>query len=284
MRISTELQPLNRFRIGIVPLNSCSSVPSSPSPPSERSLNGFVIAILLSQLRKKTKLTTSNKFTINQLVLDLYSCMAAILVYGWKMMNTRTDRKWNYITCVLIGSESILWAGVNGSITNLVFITLERYVKIVHSMAHKRYYRNWITSVCIALSWLNGMLCSVPATLVTVSYSDFPKGVCEALIVWPHPYDGQIFGCYTIVSFYFTPLLVFIVCYSRIIAAILNSASNFQVTTSNSRAASVTRHNSVALIKNHGHHNGFIRHLLVPQRHLFSSHPVKFGCSARSQH
>ena len=49
--------------------------------------NGFVIAILLSQLRKKTKLTTSNKFTINQLVLDLYSCMAAILVYGWRMMN-----------------------------------------------------------------------------------------------------------------------------------------------------------------------------------------------------
>jgi len=36
----------------------------------------------------------------------------------------------------------------------LVVITLERYFKIVHAIAHRKYYRNWMTSVGVAvLRW-----------------------------------------------------------------------------------------------------------------------------------
>ena len=35
----------------------------------------------------------------------------------------------------------------------LVVITLERNFKIVHAIAHRKYYRDWMTSVGVAVVW-----------------------------------------------------------------------------------------------------------------------------------
>jgi len=39
----------------------------------------------------------------------------------------------------------------------LVVITLERYFKIVHALAHRKYYRNWMTKVGVVLPWIGGL-------------------------------------------------------------------------------------------------------------------------------
>ena len=38
----------------------------------------------------------------------------------------------------------------------LVIITLERYFKIVHAIAHRKYYRAWMTRVGVVVPWLLG--------------------------------------------------------------------------------------------------------------------------------
>ena len=114
--------------------------------------NGFVIIILVRSESGKKKTTSS--FIINQLALDLFSCVSLILTYIWKLAQVQLTGVWNFILCLTIGSEDILWMGINGSITNLVFITLERYAKIVFPMWHRNYYRNWMTYICIGLAWL----------------------------------------------------------------------------------------------------------------------------------
>jgi len=37
--------------------------------------------------------------------------------------------------------------GMTGEKIGLVVITLERYFKIVHAIAHRNHYRNWMTSM-----------------------------------------------------------------------------------------------------------------------------------------
>ena len=61
-------------------------------------------------------------------------------------------------------SQSFL--GMTGEKIGLVVITLERYFKIVHAIAHRKYYRDWMTKVGVALPWILG-LCTffIPAML-----------------------------------------------------------------------------------------------------------------------
>jgi len=49
-----------------------------------------------------------------------------------------------------------------------VIITLERYFKIVHAIAHRKYYRNWMTNVGVALPWISGFCAYFIPTVVTV--------------------------------------------------------------------------------------------------------------------
>ena len=92
--------------------------------------NGIVIMIFLKQ-SYGTKMSTSNKLILNQMTIDLISCMSLILVYGWKVVNVKLNRSWSYLSCCLIESETLIWSPAISSIMNLIFLTLERYWKIV---------------------------------------------------------------------------------------------------------------------------------------------------------
>jgi len=39
----------------------------------------------------------------------------------------------------------------------LVVITVERYFKVVHAVAHRKYYRDWMTKAGVALPWISGL-------------------------------------------------------------------------------------------------------------------------------
>ena len=65
----------------------------------------------------------------------------------------------------------------------LVVITLERYFKIVHAIAHRKYYRDWMTKVGVALPWIGGAcLILIPA----VSTTRIVNGQCGKMNIWPN--------------------------------------------------------------------------------------------------
>jgi len=45
---------------------------------------------------------------------------------------------------------------MNAGIIGLVVITLERYFKVVHAVAHRKYYKKWMTKVGVAVPWIAG--------------------------------------------------------------------------------------------------------------------------------
>jgi len=72
------------------------------------------------------------------------------------------------LVCFLIDSDALLLSAMYGAVYGLVVITAERYVKIVHPIAHRNHYKQWMTYMGIAIPWLIGLLTSaVPAMAVT---------------------------------------------------------------------------------------------------------------------
>jgi len=64
----------------------------------------------------------------------------------------------------------------------LMVITLERYFKIVHAIAHRKYYRNWMTKVGVALPWIVGASLLLIPSLGTTR---IVNGKCVRFGVWP---------------------------------------------------------------------------------------------------
>ena len=184
--------------------------------------NGIVIMIFLKQ-SIGTKMSTSNKLILNQLSIDLISCMSLILVYGWKVVNVKLNRSWSYLSCGLIETETLIWSPAISSIMNLIFITLERYWKIVHNSLYQKNYRNWITVMLISLAWIIGYGLFFSVTFATVNFSN---GICLSMD-FPRHLDLVIFTDVSFVVQYIIPVFIFVVCYGHILVTMKASSKNF---------------------------------------------------------
>jgi len=73
---------------------------------------------------------------------------------------------------MLIENDALMSSAVYGSVYGLVVITVERYVKIVHPVAHRNHYQRWMTRVGVATPWLIGLLTSSVPSLTTAKFVD----------------------------------------------------------------------------------------------------------------
>ena len=80
------------------------------------------------------------------------------------------------VVCGLIESDALVSLALYGSVYGLVVITFERFVKIVHPVAHRNHYRRWMTYVGVATPWLIGLLTSFVPALTTAHFVD---GTCR---------------------------------------------------------------------------------------------------------
>ena len=71
---------------------------------------------------------------------------------------------------------------MTAAIIGLVIITLERYFKIVHAIAHRKYYRDWMTKVGVALPWIGGACLILIPSMGTTR---IVNGRCMRFGVWP---------------------------------------------------------------------------------------------------
>jgi len=81
--------------------------------------------------------------------------------------------------------DSLAFAGVGLSAEKfgLIVITLERYFKIVHAIAHRKYFRSWMTKVGVALPWIAGA-CFV--LFPAMGTTRIVNGRCMRLRIWPN--------------------------------------------------------------------------------------------------
>lgn len=192
--------------------------------------NGLVLRVLLSL---KLRAQTSYILVTNQVLMDLYSCIAVIICYGSKVVEMKFWGRWGFFVCAMIYSDAIAFNGLTGSIAGVAIITIERYFKVVHPIAHRKNFRNWMIYAAIPITWLNGILTNI----TTLASSEIVDGVCNAFCVWPNALTATAYSVFILVWEYVIPLVIFVYCYWHILAVIRGQAKVFQGGTHGSAAA-----------------------------------------------
>jgi len=106
---------------------------------------------------------------------------------------------------VLFEGTALTAVGITAEITGLMVITLERYFKIVHAIAHRKYYCNWMTTVSVALPWIGGVcLILVPG----IGTTRIVNGQCLRMGIWPNKAMAKVSMQVLIPNTYLFMLLV----------------------------------------------------------------------------
>jgi len=158
----------------------------------------------------------------NQNLLDLVGCLFLSMMYGARLRNTYLDGTRGYWFCLTLLSEGPAWGPFIGSLINLATITIERYLKVVHSAFAKKKLRKWMIYTVMALAWISGI---VIAAAVTIPTTDVVNGVCYTLVFWKSHAAQMAYGIWYFLSFFVIMLLIFTFFYWRILMAIRRQAS-----------------------------------------------------------
>ena len=156
-----------------------------------------------------------------QNALDVLSSLLLVITYAVKLCNFYLSGLGGYWLCILILSENILWCVILASKANLVFITIDRYVRIVYDAWSKKNLRKWMTYVAMVFE----CICTTVHTVVLVYYSsDVIDGLCYSFVIWETRASQLGYGIFYFVVYYVVILVIFIFCYWRILIAIRHQA------------------------------------------------------------
>jgi len=175
----------------------------------------ILYAMVASKQHKKQMLI------FNQNVLDLFSSIFLVITYGAKLCDIFLVGSVGYWLCMWLLSENILWCGIIAAKVNLMFVTIERYLKVVHRTCSKKVLRNWVVYSAMAYSWISGFVISIGVTLSTTNLVD---GVCYAYIFWSSRESQLAYGLFYFLFFYIFILMTFVFCYGRILMIIRSQA------------------------------------------------------------
>ena len=161
--------------------------------------------MLVTMFKSKQISTEDTKYLIlNQLVLDLFSCVLVVITYSLKVLDiTYEDGVGFRFVCYFLASEFLLFVSLLNSTNSLVAIAIERYLKIVRWSCSRHNYKPWMTRMMIITTWsLTAIL-----TLAEIPTSRIIGGQCITLAFWSYKWSGKVYV-------FFVSLLSFVVPYS----------------------------------------------------------------------
>jgi len=176
----------------------------------------ILYALVASQQHKKHVLIA------NQNALDLFSCLLLAITYAVKLCRIQLSGRLGYWLCMLILDYNLLWCITLGSIVNLPIITVERYVKVVHSTWSKKRLKKWMIYSAAAFSWIFGIVYS---NVLTFSTSALVDGFCYGQMFYVSRLAKIVNGIWNFMTCYVIVLSIFIFCYWRILVVIRRQAS-----------------------------------------------------------
>jgi len=179
--------------------------------------NALILYAMVASKQHKKQL-----LIFHQNVLDFASSLLLVITYSLKLCSIYLTGLGGYWFCQLILSENFIWCTILASKANLLFVTVERYLKVVYHAWSKKILRNWVIYSAMAVAWISGIVHLFALTFPTTAVVD---GVCYAYVFWKSRESQRGYGIFYFLSFYVILLIIFIVCYWRILIAIRRQAS-----------------------------------------------------------
>jgi len=175
----------------------------------------ILYALVASKQHKKHVLI------VHQNALDLFSTFCMIITYSVKLCHIYLTGPAGYWLCALVLSETLIWFGTFASVVNLAIITIERYLKVVHSTWSKTKLRNWMIHSAMAFAWIISFITNISVLFQTTAVID---GACYAYVIWESDTEKLIYFMWNLMFFYVLIILIFIFCYWRILHVIRRQA------------------------------------------------------------
>ena len=122
----------------------------------------------------------------------------------------------------MVFSEGSAWGPFTGSMINLAAISIERYLRVVHSAWANVKLRDWMTYSAAALAWVGG---TAIAAAVSISTSKVMNGICFSRVFWKSQAARMAYVIWYILSFYVIIILIITFCYWRILISFRRQAS-----------------------------------------------------------
>ncbi|XP_077992456.1 somatostatin receptor type 5-like [Glandiceps talaboti] len=133
------------------------------------------------------------------------------------------------IYCRLYYSAVFFWVSIKASTFNLLLMTYETYMAVVHPLVYPKYRNKRNIIVMVAVSWMFSLLIE----MVFVKFHGNGDDGCY-LFVYTDASLGIFLGCFNFIVTFFIPMLLLIwACYkiqSRLNAAVVNTANRSQNT------------------------------------------------------
>jgi len=215
--------------------------------------NALVLYAIIAYHLREIKKRQVNLLMINQNLLDLSFCILAVISFSIKVSNIYLTGALGYFLCTIFISENatncMLLASIINltptspalpvlvknltlflpslasmrfvtltihSIINLMTITVERYLKVVHPFSSKKNLKRWMIYAAMAFAWIAGILSYAPAVFISTIVHE---GMCMAFYLWESmKLRMTIFSYWFNFSYFLVPVIMFIFCYGRIVA------------------------------------------------------------------
>ena len=177
--------------------------------------NGMAIVIIAASRVMRTNLT--NLFIVNQSAIDLLGSIFIMALSNIRYDSPSYPGIAGEIYCRLWISKTLMWSNFMSSTYNLVALTVERYLKIVHPIKHKVSFRTRQAGKVIIAVWLIGPLTNFP---FDIPASPSVDGVCRTYALWPNSAVQKLAGIIFAVIKYFIPLFTMVFCYGRMFRVI----------------------------------------------------------------
>lgn len=177
--------------------------------------NAFTCIVMLSSRTLRKHFT--NLFILNQSMLD---GMAAVFL----MLSTVFEDNGRYLSgladqllCSIWYAKAQLWGMYISSTYNLLSLSIERYMKVVHPIFHRVHFNKTKFYIIIVAVWIIGPLYSA---LYMIPTSKVVDGVCRPFSDYPSAAAQKTAGIINVIFVYIIPLIVIIYVYSRMAFAL----------------------------------------------------------------
>lgn len=171
--------------------------------------NGLVLVVMLH--RKSFRKDLRNALVINQSVVDFLNSVF-LIASSVSISIPKSYEGAGIWYCWLFDSQIPFWILCAVSTTNLMAITIERYIMVVYPVHYHYHFTSKIVHSVIGLMWLvTGILIGA----FSYPFSGVLDGVCYFQNFFPHQAIAIFCSIYYNVIYFALPLGMFVFCYGH---------------------------------------------------------------------
>ena len=179
--------------------------------------NFFVIYVIARSPNMRTKIT--NMYILNQSTADFMGGFFMVMTSRYNDTNREIRGLRDELYCLLWLTRWPLWSIFTVSTYNLILITVERYISVIHAVWHKTSFTKAKTVVSMIVIWIFG---SVYFGMYTMFPTDVTNGSCGLLSNYVSDTAQGATGIMNFGVHYLIPIIIMVFCYTKMALALQN--------------------------------------------------------------